>query len=81
MKRVQRDNNNLTTAEEAKAKSATNLKAATEIEKAKKNIPTVQQVKKFLMSKPDYQHMTFDVQREFFGRTFKARGMTERYLP
>jgi hypothetical protein len=40
------------------------------------DMPTEQEVEAFIKSKPNYEHDLHMIQKEFFGRTFMARGTT-----
>jgi len=41
------------------------------------DLPSSDEIKKYILSHPDFAHDIMDVQRHFFGRTFKARGETQ----
>jgi hypothetical protein len=40
-------------------------------------LPTNEEVKKYIMSKPDFAHDIADVQQHFYGTNFKSRGDTQ----
>lgn len=39
-------------------------------------LPSNEDVKRYILSKPDYEHDITDIQRHFFGTNFKSRGET-----
>lgn len=40
--------------------------------------PSDKEVVAYVTSKPEFRHTLFDVQKQFFGTTFKSRGKTKR---
>jgi len=77
LKMVQAQKIPLATSEEERKRAQLLTEEKAEIKKVKENLPSVEQVKRYILSQPDYRHSTFDIQRHFFGRTFKARGPSE----
>ena len=47
------------------------------VKEIKKNLPSVADVVTYTLSQEKYRHSTFDLMNHFFGRSFKARGVTE----
>lgn len=47
------------------------------VEDIKQKLPSIDDVVEYILSQDNYKHSTFDIMEHFFGRTFKARGVTE----
>jgi hypothetical protein len=77
LKTIQKQKIPLATSEEERKQTEYLVTEKAEVKKAKQNLPSVEKVKQYILSLPSYKHTTFDVQEHFFGRTFKARGVTE----
>lgn len=67
----------LDTSEETKKRREELAKEKAVVEEVKNNLPSVENVIDYIYSQDNYRHSTFDIMNYFFGRTFKARGVTE----
>ena len=77
LKTVQREGIQLDMSEDVKRKREELAKERAVVEEVKRNLPSVDDVVDYILSQKDYRHSTFAIMDHFFGRTFKARGITE----
>lgn len=77
LKIVQKERIPLTTSEQERKKLQILAEEKATVKKAKQKMPSVKEVKAYILSQPNYRHSTFKIQKHFFGRTFKARGVSE----
>lgn len=77
LKTIQKEHISLVSDEEHRRRLEELARDKAEVENAKKSLPTIKAVKAFILSQPEYRHTTFEVEKHFFGRTFKARGVSE----
>ena len=77
LKTVKKEGIQLDMSEDVKRRREEFAREKAVVEKVKRNLPSVEEVAKYILSRDEYKHSTFDIMKHFFGRTFKARGVTE----
>jgi len=77
LKTVKKEGIQLDMSEDVKRRREEFAREKAVVEKVKRNLPSVEEVAKYILSRDECKHSTFDIMKHFFGRTFKARGVTE----
>lgn len=77
LKTIKEENIQLDMSEDVKRKREELAREKAIVKEVKENLPSVGDIVEYILSQEDYKHSTFDIMRHFFGRTFKARGVTE----
>jgi hypothetical protein len=77
LKTISQQGIELDTSDETKKHREEIAKEKVVVEEVKKNLPSVEDVVTYILSQKKYRHSTFNIMNHFFGRTFKARGITE----
>jgi len=77
LKTIQTESIHLDMSEDTKIQRDEQARERALVAEVKRKLPNVDEVIKYIMNQEDYRHRTFDIMEHFFGRTFKARGVTE----